>query len=140
MPAAAQMYCYSKDELITIVPNFSLPTENGTCECISVRAAAERALDCKMALPSSCSLHSAGKGLGPNACVTATCVQGVFGPFIPNQECEVPIWMAHTLWKRKKCTIKAPDWLNAAHLEGGWLRVGDVVHLVPAAATIWSTR
>lgn len=45
-------------------------------------------------------------------------VQGEFGPFNPNQECQVPIWMAHTLWKRKKCTIKAPEWLNAAHLEG----------------------
>ncbi|GAB4821862.1 hypothetical protein N2152v2_008908 [Parachlorella kessleri] len=72
-----ECYYYAKDELITIVPNFSLPTENGTADCIS----------------------------------------GSFGPFVPNQECQVPIWLAHTLWKRKKCTIKAPDWLTAVHLE-----------------------
>ena len=31
-----QMYFMAKDELITIVPNFSLPTENGTMQCIRV--------------------------------------------------------------------------------------------------------
>lgn len=31
-----QMYFMAKDELITIVPNFSLPTENGTAQCIGV--------------------------------------------------------------------------------------------------------
>lgn len=34
---SCQMYFNAKDELITIVPNFSLPTENATATCISVR-------------------------------------------------------------------------------------------------------
>lgn len=34
-----QMYFNAKDELITIVPNFSLPTENATATCIGVRSA-----------------------------------------------------------------------------------------------------
>ena len=32
-----QMYFFAKDERITIIPNFSLPTENGTASCIAVR-------------------------------------------------------------------------------------------------------
>ncbi|KAL4426521.1 hypothetical protein ABPG77_008379 [Micractinium sp. CCAP 211/92] len=72
-----EMYFNAKDELITIVPNFSLPTENAT----------------------------------------ATCIGGEFGPFQPNREAAVPLWLAHTLWKRKKCSIKAPDWMNAEHLD-----------------------
>ncbi len=35
-----QMYFNAKDELITIVPNFSLPTENATATCIGVRCQA----------------------------------------------------------------------------------------------------
>lgn len=31
------MYFFAKDELISIVPNFSLQTENGTAQCIGVR-------------------------------------------------------------------------------------------------------
>ena len=34
------MYFNAKDEMVTIVPNFSLPTENCTTFCIGVRAAA----------------------------------------------------------------------------------------------------
>lgn len=29
----------------------------------------------------------------------------------------MPLWLAHTLWKRKKCSIKAPDWMSAEHLD-----------------------
>ncbi|KAI7841936.1 hypothetical protein COHA_004463 [Chlorella ohadii] len=71
------MYFNAKDELITIVPNFSLPTENAT----------------------------------------ATCISGEFGPFQPNREAHVPLWLAHTLWKRKRCTIKPPAWMNVEHLD-----------------------
>lgn len=45
-------------------------------------------------------------------------VQGKFGPFQPNRECRVPIWMAHALWKRKKCSIVAPEWMKPEYLQG----------------------
>lgn len=44
-------------------------------------------------------------------------MQGEFGPFQPNRECEVPLWMALALWKRKKCTIKAPEWMRPEFLQ-----------------------
>ncbi|KAL6777179.1 hypothetical protein ACKKBF_B20455 [Auxenochlorella protothecoides x Auxenochlorella symbiontica] len=72
-----EMYFLAKDELITIVPNFSLLTENGTAQCIG----------------------------------------GEFGPFLPNRECKVPLWLALTLWKRKRCTMKPLPWMNVDHLE-----------------------
>lgn len=48
---------------------------------------------------------------------TPTSLQGEFGPFQPNREAQVPLWLAHTLWKRKRCTIKAPAWMNVEHLD-----------------------
>ncbi|KAI3435894.1 hypothetical protein D9Q98_001952 [Chlorella vulgaris] len=72
-----EMYFNAKDELITIVPNFSVPTENATCICIS----------------------------------------GEWGPFQPNRECAVPLWLAHTLWKRKRCSIRPPSWMAVEHLD-----------------------
>lgn len=44
-------------------------------------------------------------------------MQGEFGPFQPNRECQVPLWMALALWKRKKCTIKAPEWMRPEFLQ-----------------------
>ncbi len=44
-------------------------------------------------------------------------LQGEFGPFQPNREAQVPLWLAHTLWKRKRCTIKPPAWMNVEHLD-----------------------
>ncbi|PSC71362.1 DNA replication complex GINS PSF2 [Micractinium conductrix] len=72
-----EMYFNAKNEMITIVPNFSIPTENAS----------------------------------------ATCIGGEWGPFQPNRETQVPLWLAHTLWKRKRCAIKAPAWMNAEHLD-----------------------
>ena len=71
------MYFNAKDELVTIVPSFSLPSENGTAECIG----------------------------------------GEWGPLAPNREAVVPLWLAHALWKRKRCAIRAPEWMSAEHLE-----------------------
>eukprot|EP00889_Picochlorum_renovo_P008493 jgi/Picre1/35523/NNA_002984.t1 len=68
---------FAQDELITIVPNFSILTPRRTFECI----------------------------------------MGEFGPFQPNRECQVPLWMALALWKRKKCTIKAPEWMRPDFLQ-----------------------
>jgi len=68
---------FAQDELITIVPNFSIQTPDRKLECI----------------------------------------MGEFGPFQPNRECEVPLWMALALWKRKKCSIKAPEWMQPEYLQ-----------------------
>lgn len=39
-------------------------------------------------------------------------IKGVFGPFSPLKEVEVPIWLALFLKKRQKCQIVVPSWLN----------------------------
>eukprot|EP00887_Chlorella_sp_A99_P006366 scaffold3.g6366.t1 len=87
-----EMYFMAKDEVITIVPNFSLPTENGTMQCFSVRAQAGTLRD--------------GRGR-----------QGEYGPFQPNREVDVPLWLALTLWKRKSASLKPPAWMDVTHLE-----------------------
>lgn len=38
------------------------------------------------------------------------------GPLRPPLRAEVPLWLALTLRKRRKCQIVPPDWLNADHL------------------------
>lgn len=38
--------------------------------------------------------------------------QGTFGPFFPNQRAQVPLWLALTLKRQKKCRIVLPDWLE----------------------------
>ena len=43
--------------------------------------------------------------------------QGEFGPFQPNRECVVPLWLAHTLWKRKRCALAPPAWMSVEHLD-----------------------
>jgi GINS complex subunit 2 len=68
---------FAQDDLITIVPKFSIQTPT-------------RKLDC---------------------------IMGSFGPFGPGRECEVPLWMALALWKRKKCDIKPPEWMDPEYLQ-----------------------
>lgn len=68
---------FAQDELITIIPTFSI--------------------------------HTPGRKLD--------CIMGSFGPFGPGRECEVPLWMALALWKRKKCDIKAPEWMQPEYLQ-----------------------
>ena len=46
-----------------------------------------------------------------------TAAQGEFGPFQPNRECAVPLWLAHTLWKRKRAAIRPPPWMDVEHLD-----------------------
>lgn len=74
----AEIDFFAQDELITIVPNFSI--------------------------------HS-------NPSKTLECISGVYGPFAPSRETQVPLWLALALWKRKKCDIKAPDWMSVEYLQ-----------------------
>lgn len=69
---------FAQDELITIVPNFSI--------------------------------HS-------NPSKSLECISGVYGPFAPSRETQVPLWLALALWKRKKCDIKAPEWMSVEYLQ-----------------------
>jgi hypothetical protein len=114
------MYFNAKDEVVTIVPNFSLPTENCTTFCIGVRAAAAAELRiCSPALGCSCfpsSPPAAPLHTNPRP-LLARAVQGEFGPFQPNRECSVPLWLAHTLWKRKRAAIRPPPWMDVEHLD-----------------------
>jgi hypothetical protein len=38
--------------------------------------------------------------------------QGDFGPFAPDEEVQVPLWLALQMKKNRQCKIKAPDWLT----------------------------
>lgn len=44
-------------------------------------------------------------------------ISGNFGPLTSGLPCIVPIWLAITLRKRSKCSIKCPDWLTTEYLE-----------------------
>ena len=44
-------------------------------------------------------------------------VTGNYGPFEPQEPCEVPLWLACLLRKRKMCTVEAPAWLRTEALE-----------------------
>ena len=44
-------------------------------------------------------------------------VTGNYGPFEPQEPCEVPLWLACLLRKRKMCTVEAPPWLRTEALE-----------------------
>ena len=75
--------------------------QQGAAACTAARVASPRAF-LNAPLPS-----------GP----FVTCAQGEWGTFQPNRETQVPLWLAHTLWKRKRCAIKAPAWMDAEHLD-----------------------
>lgn len=68
---------FAQDDVITIVPKFSI--------------------------------HTPGRKL--------ECIMGSYGPIGPGRECDVPLWMALALWKRKKCDIKAPEWMQPEYLQ-----------------------
>jgi GINS complex subunit 2 len=76
--ASTEVDFFAQDELITIVPNFSI--------------------------------HS-------NPSKSFECISGTYGPFAPSREVRVPLWLALALWKRKKCDIKAPEWMSVEYLQ-----------------------
>ncbi|GBG41871.1 hypothetical protein CBR_g83733, partial [Chara braunii] len=41
---------------------------------------------------------------------------GDFGPFRPQIPVKVPLWLALSLKKRRKCTLQTPDWMNVDNL------------------------
>ncbi|KAF4677195.1 DNA replication complex GINS protein PSF2 [Perkinsus chesapeaki] len=41
---------------------------------------------------------------------------GEVGPFSPHMPTDVPLWLALYLERTNRCSIEAPEWLNAAHL------------------------
>eukprot|EP01084_Bolivina_argentea_P188014 323739_1 len=54
----------------------------------------------------------------PNfSCPKREFIQGTFGPFQPNRIILVPIWLATTLKKSKKCSIKLPNWMEENELK-----------------------
>ena len=44
-------------------------------------------------------------------------ISGIFGPFVSQMPCRVPLWLALSLKKKGKCTIIAPDWMKVEELE-----------------------
>eukprot|EP00899_Mesostigma_viride_P014197 jgi/Mesvir1/22779/Mv14169-RA.1 len=43
-------------------------------------------------------------------------LSGTFGPFRPQLPIRVPLWLAISLRKRHKCTIRPPEWMNVESL------------------------
>ena len=43
---------------------------------------------------------------------------GKCGKFVPNQELNVPLWLAVELRRRNQCQIKVPPWMTVTALRG----------------------
>ncbi|KAJ7068520.1 hypothetical protein C8F01DRAFT_1078961 [Mycena amicta] len=43
--------------------------------------------------------------------------KGAYGPLRPPQKASIPLWMAVTLKRKKKCHILAPEWLSIEYLQ-----------------------
>jgi len=50
-------------------------------------------------------------------CLLLLKTQGTFGPFVPAEETQVPLWLAAPLRQRGQCIIVPPKWLSLEHLE-----------------------
>ncbi|KAI8968947.1 DNA replication complex GINS protein PSF2 [Mycotypha africana] len=44
-------------------------------------------------------------------------IQGIFGPFQPPIEAEVPVWLAILMKKNNKCSIVCPEWLDVGKVK-----------------------
>jgi hypothetical protein len=44
--------------------------------------------------------------------LTLFCLQGVYGPFQPPAKAVVPLWLALSLKRKRKCRIIGPEWLT----------------------------
>lgn len=52
-----------------------------------------------------------------DVCLCLESMQGTFGPFLPAEEVQVPLWLAARLRQRSQCVIVPPRWLSLDHLE-----------------------
>ena len=101
----AQLEFFAEDDELTVIPYFSLETDNSTFNSIAVsKAAAVSTHSC------SCTCCRCG--------TAEVLVQGDYGPFQPSFPVKVPLWLAVMLHKRKKCRIAPPDWMQSDHLQG----------------------
>nr|GAT58215.1 predicted protein [Mycena chlorophos] len=44
-------------------------------------------------------------------------ISGAYGPLRPPHKARIPLWMALTLKRKKKCHILAPEWLSVEYLQ-----------------------
>ncbi|GFZ43098.1 DNA replication complex GINS protein PSF2 [Saitozyma sp. JCM 24511] len=44
-------------------------------------------------------------------------LSGIYGPFTPPSAASVPLWLALSLKKKRKCRVVAPDWLAPEKLQ-----------------------
>ncbi|KAK5581901.1 hypothetical protein RB653_003481 [Dictyostelium firmibasis] len=44
-------------------------------------------------------------------------LSGEYGPFVPSFPIDIPLWLAISLKKKKKCTITPPDWMTYNKLQ-----------------------
>jgi GINS complex subunit 2 len=50
--------------------------------------------------------------------------KGIYGPFQPPSACRVPIWLALSLKRKRKCRIVCPDWLAVGE---SWLSRNQMI-------------
>ncbi|WVQ97352.1 DNA replication complex GINS protein PSF2 [Kwoniella sp. CBS 9459] len=44
-------------------------------------------------------------------------LSGIYGPFQPPSAARVPLWLALSLKRKRKCRIVPPEWLNVDHIQ-----------------------
>jgi hypothetical protein len=118
-----QIYFYAMDELIDIVPNFTLHTPDQELDLMVVRRALaatsvqenERLFSCCL-MQLQCLISPTHHS--PLMAFHVCKVQGRFGPMRHNTMCRVPLWVALLLWKQRRCSIQPPEWMKIDYLEG----------------------
>ncbi|EGC31908.1 hypothetical protein DICPUDRAFT_39223 [Dictyostelium purpureum] len=53
-------------------------------------------------------------------------LSGEYGPFIPSFPVKVPLWLAVSLKKKKKCNIVPPEWMSFDYLEQQYIQENRV--------------
>lgn len=47
-------------------------------------------------------------------------LSGIYGPFTPPSRATVPLWLALSLKRKRKCRIVPPEWLQVGECVGVW--------------------
>lgn len=94
----------AEEELVTIVSSVSTTEvdESGNSGYLSLLAGVFRSLTSL----ASCT----------TPCQAITTYAGKCGKFVPNQELNVPLWLAIELRRRNQCQIKVPPWMTVGSL------------------------